>query len=242
LLVAGMPRSPDDDRHIVAIVAGASGEVRNRIGSLHDGERGAFTSDGRTVLLPITRVEESDVSALWVVDAATGRTIGRGPPEGCITDVALASDDQLAATVGCDGTVGLYDVAALSGDEPWAARIGGDADDTTPGVGVTFGPDDETVIVTRQDGRVEAYSADADFVRLWSFDVGDHVGMPSVHDGMVWVGVTTPHVSAEVASGGAVAMPLDLDELVAFARSSVTRQLTDEECQEHLDRPTCDAA
>jgi hypothetical protein len=106
-------------------------------------------------------------------------------------------------------------------------------------VGVTFGPDDETVIVTRQDGRVEAYAADSQFAPRWSFDVGDHVGIPSVRDGMVWVGATTPYVSADAASGGVIAMPLDPDELVAFARDSLTRELTDEECQEYHDRASC---
>jgi len=159
-----------------------------------------------------------------------------------MTAVAISSDDALAATVACRGAVSLFDMEELRGSHPATARIGGDLDDSTAGVGVTFGPDDETVIVTRKDGTVEAHSADADFDRLWSFDVGDFVGVPSVRDGMVWVGVTTPFVSSEVASGGVIAMPLDLDELVAFARDSVTRELTDEECQEYLDRPTCDVA
>jgi hypothetical protein len=46
---------------------------------------------------------------------------------------------------------------------------------------------------------------------------------------------------AEVESRfrGVIAMPLDLDELVAFARGSLTRELTDGECQEYLDRPSC---
>jgi DNA-binding SARP family transcriptional activator/WD40 repeat protein len=242
LVAVATPRGSDDDRNIVEIVNGATGELVGRIGSLHVAERGAFTSDGGTVLVPITPVDQPGVSGLWAVDVSTGRTIGRGPPERCITVAAVSSDDARAATVGCDGTVSLYDVATLSGAEPWTARVAEESGDGTPLVGVTFGPDDDVVIVTREDGRVEAYSADADLERLWSFDVGDFVGMPSVRDGMVWVGVRTPFVSADVASGGAIAMPLDLDELVAFARSSVTRQLTDEECQEYLDRPTCDVA
>jgi hypothetical protein len=240
-LVVGTALDADDHRHLVAIVDVDTGAVR-RAGSLVDGERAAFTSDGLNAVIPIARVQVSAqgtaLTGLWVVDTSTGATIGRGPPEPCMTAVAISSDDALAATVGCRGAVSLFDMEALRGPGSSAARIGGDADDGTPGVGVTFGPDDGTVIITRQDGRVEAYATDADFERLWSFDVGDFVGMPSVRDGMVWVGVTSPYV----ASGGAIAMPLDLDELVAFARSSVTRQLTDEECQEYLDRPTCAVA
>jgi hypothetical protein len=237
LLVVGTPRNPDDGQSIVAAVDAATGEQLFRIGSLHDGERGAFTSDEEVALIPISPHDADP--GLWAVDASTGRRIGWGPPERCITAVAVSADDTTAATVGCDGRVSLYDIATLKGPEPWTARIGGAADDRAPGVGVTFGPDDETVIVTRQDGRVEAYSADSEFARLWSFDVGDHVGIPSVRDGMVWVGATSPYVSAEAATGGVIAMPLDLDELVAFARGSLTRELTDGECQEYLDRPSC---
>jgi WD40 repeat protein len=240
LLVVGTPRNPDDGQSIVAAVDAATGEQLFRIGSLHDGERGAFTSDAEVALIPISPHDADP--GLWAVDASTGRRIGWGPPERCITAVAVSADDTTAATVGCDGRVSLYDIATLKGPEPWTARIGGAADDRAPGVGVTFGPDDETVIVTRQDGRVEAYSADSEFARLWSFDVGDHVGIPSVRDGMVWVGATTPYVSAEAASGGVIAMPLDLDELVAFARGSLTRELTDGECQEYLDRASCAGA
>jgi hypothetical protein len=237
LLVVGTPRTPDNDLHSVALVDAATGDLLSRVGSQHDGERGAFTSDGEVALIPIEPYNAEP--GLWAVDASTGRRIGWGPPERCITAVAVSADDTIAATVGCDGRVSLYDIATLKGPEPWTARIRGATDDRTPGVGVTFGPEDETVIVTRQDGRVEAYAADADFERLWSFDVGDHVGMPTVRDGMVWVGATTPYVSAEAASGGVIAMPLDLDELVAFARGSVTRELTDEECQGYLNRASC---
>ncbi len=110
--------------------------------------------------------------------------------------------------------------------------------DATPGVGITFGPDDEIVIVTRQDGRVEAYRADAEFARLWSFDVGEHVGVPLVQDGMVWVGATYG-LGTDVDEGGMVAMPLDPDDLVALARSKVTRSLTPAECEEYFSQPTC---
>ena len=56
----------------------------------------------------------------------------------------------------------------------------------------------------------------------------------------MWVG-TTRGRGAE-ASGGAIAILLDMDELVAFARSSVTRQLSDDECREYLDQATCSAS
>ena len=137
-----------------------------------------------------------------------------------ITAVAVSRNDTHAATVGCDGNVSLFDMTILVGEEPWEARIGGTAEDDTAGVGVTF-VSDETVIVTRVDGRVQAFEADAGFAPSWSFDVGAHAGIPVVRDGKVWVGAAQGPQAG--TPGGAVAMPLDVDALVTFAASSVTR-------------------
>ncbi len=132
----------------------------------------------------------------------------------------------------------LLDLATLTGDHPWDAFIGGDSDDATPTVGATFGPNDDVVIVSRQDGRIEAYQADAEFTRLWSFDSGDHAGAPEVRDGMVWVGATYS-VGSESPTGGMIAMPLDEDALVSLARAKTTRSLTAAECQQFLAQATC---
>ncbi len=240
LLVAGTSREPDDARHTVAIIDAETGEQRHRIGSRLDGERAAFTSDDTIAAIPIARVVNETAlpgSGLWLIDTANGSLINRGPPQNCITAVAISSDDASAATVGCDGNVSLFDMELLIGEEPWQARIGGELDDGTAGVGVTFAPGDDIVIVTRADGRIEAFEADARFARLWSFDIGDHVGAPVVRNGRVWAG-TTRNPETE-ASGGVVAMPLDVDQLVLFAQGTVTRELSDDECREFLERPTC---
>jgi hypothetical protein len=94
------------------------------------------------------------------------------------------------------------------------------------------------LIVSREDGRVEAYEADASLDRLWSFDVGDHVGVPELHDGLVWVGAAH-ELGPEGLTGGMVAMPLDVEALANLARAKATRELTTDECEDYLVEATC---
>jgi DNA-binding SARP family transcriptional activator/WD40 repeat protein len=242
LAVVGTARQPNDQQHRLAIVDGATGRQLFNLGGLIDGERAAFTSDARKVVIPVSNVPRTTAeprrSALVVFDTVAGKQVGVGRSQECVTAVAISHDDAMVASLGCGGDIVLLDLAKLTFREPLRAVIGGAADDTTPAVGVVFGPGDEIVIVTRQDGRVEAYEADAGFRRLWSFDVGEDVGVPEVHDGMVWVG-TTYDVGAGTPQGGMVAMPLDVDALVTLARPTATRSLTTDECRQFLEQPTC---
>ena len=239
LAVLGTARQPADRQHRVAIIDATTGRLLLNLGGLIDGERAAFTSDGRKAVIPYSSPPGAPVvSEVRVVDVASHKTLGTSRFQDCVRAVAISHDDTTVASLGCGGDVALLDLATLTGDQPWTAFIGGDSDDATPTVGATFGPDDDIVIVTRQDGRIEAYQADAGFTRLWSFDSGDHAGAPEVRDGMVWVGATYS-VGSEDPAGGMIAMPLDEDALVGLARATATRSLTAAECQQFLAQPTC---
>ena len=102
-----------------------------------------------------------------------------------------------------------------------------------------FAPDGGTVFVSRADGRVDAFRVDdGALVPSWSFDVGDHAGGLFVEGGTLWIGVTRPiELSGDV--GGLIGVPLDLDALVAFARTLPTRALSDDECATYAPRLAC---
>lgn len=243
--IVGAALDPEDRQHFVAIVDARSGRLVRRIGTLIDGYRGSFLEDGRTVLLPITTVPRTDdegaTSSLWLVDTTTGEVLAKSGPtdQACVVDVAVSDDDRLAANVGCDGAVSLFDLEILRGPEPSRAAVGGDVLSDAAGVGVAFGPGGDEVIVTFDDGSVAGFGADALFARLWSLDVGDHVGTPVVRDGHLWVGASSGPTDAPSSAGVMLKIPLDRDRLVELARASVGRELTDAECRQYLERTSC---
>lgn len=234
----------DDRQHVVALADARTGELIARIGSLIDGSPAAVTSDGAMAAVPVTRVKRSSTepsnSAVWLVDLSSGRVIRRGPPQECIVAAAFSSDDRLVATVGCDGNVSLFDAELLAGPASPTSRIGGTTAVRAAGIGVAFGPDDDEVIVTRVDGTVTSYRVDG-FARAWQFDVGDHVGAPTVHQRKLWL--PTSGWSADLASsnGAVVALPFDHDALVTMARATATRRLADSECEQYLAERPCSA-
>jgi hypothetical protein len=176
-----------------------------------------------------------------VVDVAAGAEIGAIGVFPCITSAAISHDDTTVAVLGCDGELALLDLTTLHRGEPWTvdkAVIGRLTNDRTPGAGLTFAPGDEVVIASREDGHVEAHQADAGLAKLWSFKVGEHAGVPEVHDGMVWVG-TSYGLGTDEITGGMVAMPLDAEALVELARATVTRRPTKAECERYLTEATC---
>ena len=59
-------------------------------------------------------------------------------------------------------------------------------------------------------------------------------------EGTLWVGVRRP-VDLDGDVGGLIGVPLDIDELVAFARTVPTRRLDENECAAYSVRGTCPA-
>jgi hypothetical protein len=166
--------------------------------------------------------------------------------------VAVSGDGRTLAAGACDGRVSLYDWSILTASgEPWESEIGGVTTDDTPVVGVAFGADDDQLIVAREDGRIEVFSTDVRTVAenqigripelgsRWRLDVGSEVGIPEVRGSTVWFGARDPLTITSGGGGGAVGIPLDVERVADFARLTVSRGLTEAECQEYLESSSC---
>jgi hypothetical protein len=244
LAILGTSLQPENGQTRVEIVDTTTGERVVSLGGGRNGMRGSFTSDGRTAVVPTFNKPvgfEPQRSTVRVIDMVTHTEVGAIGILDCVTAAEISHDDTTVALMGCSGELALLDLTTRNKGVAWIkeeAVIGQVADDTTPGVGIAFTPDDDTLMVSREDGRVEAHEADASLDQLWSFDVGEHVGVPEVHDGMVWVGAAYESGTDEI-SGGMVAMPLDVEALARLAREKATRELTTAECEQFLDDVAC---
>jgi WD40 repeat protein len=242
MLVASS-RDPVDGRVRFALADTSTGTVVHVVGSVAHAECATVGTDGGVALVAVSDAASSNTvqpTLLWLVDMATGTVTRRGPSQECIVDVAIDADGDRAAAVGCDGTVGLYDLALLAEKGPPQHSVLDRADDIgVAGTGVTFSPDGQTVVVTRADGRVDGFHVGDDvLVRSWSFDVGDHLGAPFAEGETLWLPVRRP-IDLPGDVGGLIGVPFDLGELAAFARTLPTRSLTEEECVTYSVRASC---
>lgn len=240
-LLAASSRDPVDGRHRFAVVDTSTGDVVRVVGWLAEAERAVVAPDGRVALVAVREARGGGMTQptlLWLVDMETGTIVRRGPAQECIVD--LATEGDRAVAVGCDGTIVLYDLPVLARKgPPQAAVLDRSEDIGATGTGVAFSADGRTVVATRADGRVDGFRVDGDALApIWTFDVGTHAGAPFIDDGTLWLGVRRP-IDLPGDVGGLIGLPLDLDELVAFARTLPTRALTGDECTTYAVGGSC---
>jgi WD40 repeat protein len=227
ILIAGTAIDPDDLQHRVAIIDTTSGAQLFNFGGLIQGGAGAFLPTGDRAVVPVSEVRTTSPT-LWLVEPK-----GDHPPrvvatDPCVRSVAFASDGSQAATVNCTGSVSLYDLDILASGEGHRALIGHRAEAVDQGVGISFGPDDATVVVTGGAGAVASFVTEPGLAQTWAFRVGTKATPPVVEDGTIWVGWAS--VGIDGVNHGVIGMPAETDLLVDLARSAVTRPPNADEC------------
>lgn len=185
----------------------------------------AFSPDGKQL-----GTAREDGASLW--DATTGRQLlsFTGHGEGVrVSGITFSPDGKWVATAGNDASVQVWEAA--TGDVIYTLT-----GHTGPAFGVAFSP----------DGRTVASSSVDRTIKVWRLPAGGGQAPEPLtlhgHSGAVYRLAFSPDGSRLVSTGRnpvARVYALTLDELIAIARSQITRSLTQEECQKYLHTPLC---
>ena len=226
--IFGAAFSPDGSRLATAGVNGAlvwdasTGEKRlsldghtfwvSSIAFSPDGSRIATSSFDWTVIL-------------W--DAATGKKLFdlTGFTD-TVRQVAFSPDGTRLAAAGLESIVKIWDVA--SGEELF---------NITSHTGPVFS------VAFSQDGKYFATSSGDKTARLWDASTAQELLLVRAPDELTGVSISPDNSQLAVAGrdGTARIYLIKVDDLIALAKTRVTRSLTPEECQQYLHAPACPA-
>jgi WD40 repeat protein/transcriptional regulator with XRE-family HTH domain len=244
----------------------ASGKELFSLAVANSGDRvfgAAFSPDGKQ----LGTAADNNAADIW--DAVSGKFLFKLPGiTDWVASIAFSPDGSKIATSSFDGTASLWDAAtgkllfhftgftntvrqvAFSPDgkrlaasslddkvKVWDAASGKEILTLTrhsgPVFSVTFSP----------DGKYLATASGDRTARLWDAGTGKEILLVRAPDELTGVAVSPDDSQLAVASrdGTARIYLLKIEDLVALAKTRVTRTLTTEECQQYLHIPACPA-
>jgi WD40 repeat protein len=177
----------------------------------------AFSPDG-------TLLAASAATEIVVYDVATWKEVVRQPQEAWLGTLVFSPDGRNLVGGSEDGNIVVIDTetweqsAVLSGHRGKIKDV-----DVSP------------------DGRLIASADSTGLVRIWNLSTGEALqGIPLSEQVQNVEFVDERHLFVTDSEGpDAYVMTVDVDELLEIARSRVTRDLTDEECQTYLHVDAC---
>ena len=180
----------------------------------------AYSPDGKYLLSGAR-----DGNAI-VWDAATGTKLATLPDNNEVRTVAYSPDGQRVAVSGMGAAIRIWDVPT----EKLLLTLKGHTGTVNS---VTFSP----------DGRLIASASGDGTARVWDSATGENLlTLPADNQGVGTVSFSPD--GQRLAVGGASGVSvfvLPIDEVVALAKSRLTRTLTTEECQTYLHVAECPA-
>jgi basic membrane protein A len=181
----------------------------------------AFNSDGSRL---VTGVQDGTVR-LW--DATTGKDILilRGHADSVLA-AAFHPNGKSVATASRDGTAKIWNTT--SGEDLFTLR-----GHTSQVISIAYSPDGTRIATASRDGTA----------KLWDASTGEEV-LTFLGDGSGLSDIAFSPDGTRLATGGDNGVRvylLQIEDLIALARTRVTRSLTSEECQKylHLDQANC---
>ncbi len=181
----------------------------------------AFNSDGSRL---VTGIQDGTVR-LW--DATTGKDILilRGHADSVLA-AAFHPNGKSVATASLDGTAKIWNIT--SGEDLLTLR--GHTSEVTS---IAYSPDGRRIATASRDGTA----------KLWDASTGEE-SLTFLGDGSGLSDIAFSPDGTRLATGGDNGVRvylLQIEDLIALARTRVTRSLTNEECQKylHLDRSNC---
>ena len=174
----------------------------------------AFSPDGTRFATGL----QGGTVKLWDIDLRQDMLTLRGHADSVIS-AEFSPDGKRLATASQDGTAKVWD--AVGGQEVFTLRGHNDAV-----VSVSFSPDGKRIATASRDGAAKLWDAATGLELLTFF--GDGSALNSL--------AFSPDGARLVTSGdsGLRVYFMNMDDLVAFARTCVTCSLTITECQEYL--------
>ena len=176
---------------------------------------------------------------LTIHDAADFALVAEVPLPRDLVYMRFSADGSFLAALDIKGDLRLFDMADLR------SGAGADAVFATATIGLyEFGitPDDK-VIINSADGALTARLVDEDLRVAWTIETGTGpigpIGPIGFDGGYVWTVVDERLGQGQGDSFGLVGFPLDRDELVAYAKSKLSRELSESECQRYLALDSC---
>lgn len=179
-----------------------------------------FSPDGKSVF-----GSHMDLSVhRW--DAETGQDLGQYSGEGRdVYDLAVSPDGKLLAMTRQDGAVILWDIAS---EEKVM---------TIPAHGAIA-----LRVAFNHDGTLLATTGFDRLAKVWDVKTGQEAAAFFGNKGDVFGAAFSPdgsHLATAGADGSVRIYTLQLEDLIALARSRLTRSLTVEECQKYLHLAEC---
>jgi WD40 repeat protein len=163
---------------------------------------------------------------MTVWDATTGEMLFSFPGESTFWSLAYSPDGERLAAGDKEGVTCVWDLTT-----PERPRIHTLKGHTAHVAGIAFSPTGDRLVTASDDGSTRVWDAASGQELLTLSHKGESIrGAAFSPDGK--------HLAVGSVAGTTRIYTLDMQELVALARSRVTRSLTDEECRQylHLDR------
>jgi DNA-binding SARP family transcriptional activator/WD40 repeat protein/energy-coupling factor transporter ATP-binding protein EcfA2 len=174
---------------------------------------------------------------ILVLDAETGEQIAASTRGWTTSAMTVSPDGYRLATVRRSGEIIVYDLDLLIDSPTGQAEVVSNTATVTELVSqLVYSSDGSMLFSGSVDGVLRAWDSET-LEQRWSIDNGVSMSGLRVRDDLVWFGQP---IDARSGSGEAgfqlAAIPFDQASIAEWASTTVTRNLTDVECQEYLQR------